>query len=133
MDIEVKLSDKLLVSFIEPKEIMKMIQSLEVKPSMLGKANTALQIALIILSICRPIWGIPSVQLFLPLEGIVSCTTVATLFSYAFTVNKSLKWSSSNTNPSLQTIGDCPRLENEENNIKKEENTAEEDVDRQTN
>lgn len=73
-----------------------MIKSLEVKPSMLGKTNTALQIALILLSICRPIWGFPGVQLFLPLEGIVSCTTVATLFSYAFTVNKSLKWSAPN-------------------------------------
>ena len=78
---------------------MNMIKSLEVKPSMLGKTNTALQIALILLSICRPIWGFPGVQLFLPLEGLVSCTTVATLFSYAFTVNKSLKWSAPNKLP----------------------------------
>lgn len=112
------------ISSIEPKEMMQMIKSLEVKPSMLGKANTALQIALIILSICRPIWGIPSVQLFLPLEGIVSCTTVATLFSYAFTVNKSLKWSSPNIPQPLPTVEDCPSLENGESNNKKEEHAA---------
>ena len=98
-----------------------MIKSLEVKPSMLGKTNTALQIALIILSICRPIWGIPSVQLFLPLEGIVSCTTVATLFSYAFTVNKSLKWSSPNTQQPLPAVEDRPNLEQAESNSQKGE------------
>lgn len=48
--------------------------------------------ALFILGMCRPLWGIPSVQLFLPLEGLVSLTTVSTLFSYAFTVNKAVKW-----------------------------------------
>ena len=62
-----------------------MVKSLEVKPSLLGKTNTALQMLLFI-------WSIPSIQLFLPLEGIVSFTTVATLVSYAFTINKSLKW-----------------------------------------
>lgn len=71
---------------------MEMVKSLEVKPSLLGKTNTALQMILFISGMCRPIWGIPSVQLFLPLEGIVSFTTVATLASYAFTINKSLKW-----------------------------------------
>ena len=69
-----------------------MVKSLEVKPSLLGKTNTALQMLLFISGMCRPIWAIPSVQLFLPLEGIVSFTTVATLASYAFTINKSLKW-----------------------------------------
>lgn len=48
--------------------------------------------ALFILGMCRPLWGIPSVQLFLPLEGLVSLTTVSTLLSYAFTVNKAVKW-----------------------------------------
>ena len=48
--------------------------------------------ALFILGMCRPLWGIPSVQLFLPLEGLVSLTTVSTLLSYAFTVNKAAKW-----------------------------------------
>lgn len=48
--------------------------------------------ALFILGMCRPLWGIPSVQLFLPLEGLVSLTTVSTLLSYAFTVNKTVKW-----------------------------------------
>lgn len=47
---------------------------------------------LFILGMCRPLWGIPSVQLFLPLEGIVSLTTVGTLLSYAMTVNKAVKW-----------------------------------------
>ena len=69
-----------------------MVKSLEVKPSLLGKTNTALQMLLFISGMCRPIWSIPSIQLFLPLEGIVSFTTVATLASYAFTINKSLKW-----------------------------------------
>ena len=69
-----------------------MVKSLEVKPSLLGKTNTALQMILLISGMCRPIWAIPSIQLFLPLEGIVSFTTVATLASYAFTINKSLKW-----------------------------------------
>lgn len=32
-------------------------------------------------------------QLFLPLEAIVSCTTVASLVSYALTTNKAVKWS----------------------------------------
>lgn len=79
---------------------MNMIKSLEVKPSLLGKTNTALQMLLFISGLCRPIWAIPSIQLFLPLEAIVSCTTVATLFSYAFTINKSLKWSSNKKKPS---------------------------------
>ena len=35
----------------------------------------------------------PGIQLFLPLEGIVTCTTVASLVTYAFTTNKALKWS----------------------------------------
>ena len=48
--------------------------------------------ALFILGMCRPLWGIPSVQLFLPLEGLVSLTTVSTLLSYAFTMNKAVKW-----------------------------------------
>ena len=48
--------------------------------------------ALFILGMCRPLWGIPSVQLFLPLEGLVSLTTVSTLLSYAFTVNRAVKW-----------------------------------------
>lgn len=48
--------------------------------------------ALFVLGMCRPLWGIPSVQLFLPLEGLVSLTTVSTLLSYAFTVNKAVKW-----------------------------------------
>ena len=48
--------------------------------------------ALFILGMCRPLWGIPSVQLFLPLEGLVSLTTVSTLLAYAFTVNKAVKW-----------------------------------------
>ena len=51
-----------------------------------------MQMALFILGMCRPLWGIPSVQLFLPLEGLVSLTTVSTLLSYAFTVNKAVKW-----------------------------------------
>lgn len=112
---------------------MRMVKSLEVKPSMLGKTNTALQIALIILSICRPIWGIPSVQLFLPLEGLVSCTTVATLFSYAFTVNKSLKWSSPNKEQPLPTMENRPSVEMGESNSKKEEDTAEEDESKHMN
>lgn len=35
----------------------------------------------------------PGIQIFLPLEGIVTCTTVASLVTYAFTTNKALKWS----------------------------------------
>ena len=72
--------------------MMRMVRSLEVKPSLLGKTNTALQMLLFISGLCRPIWLFPSVQLFLPLEGIVSCTTVASLVSYALTANKALKW-----------------------------------------
>ncbi|OAO15094.1 Cardiolipin synthase [Blastocystis sp. ATCC 50177/Nand II] len=75
-----------------PKQMVAMVKALEVKPSMLGKTNTALQMVLFILGMCRPLWGIPSVQLFLPLEGIVSLTTVGTLLSYAMTVNKAVKW-----------------------------------------
>ena len=83
--------------------MMNMVKSLEIKPSMLGKVssfpslslqtNTALQISLILLSLTRPLWGFPSVQLFLPLEAIVSCTTVGSLVSYALTANKAVKWS----------------------------------------
>lgn len=79
-----------------------MIKSLEVKPSMLGKVyvliidneqtNTVLQIGLFLCGLARPIWGIPSVQLFLPFEALVSCTTVASLVSYALTTNKALKF-----------------------------------------
>ena len=68
-----------------------MVKSLEVKPSLLGKTNTALQMLLFISGICRPIWSIPSIQLFLPLDGIVSFTTVATHVTYALTINKTLK------------------------------------------
>lgn len=82
---------------------MEMVKSLEVKPSLLGKTNTALQMILFISGMCRPIWAIPSVQLFLPLEGLVSFTTVATLASYAFTINKSLKWTPPATPKPVET------------------------------
>lgn len=77
------------------------MKALEVKPSMLGKVGlgNACDVdehcpadGAIHSRQCRPLWGIPSVQLFLPLEGIVSLTTVGTLLSYAMTVNKAVKW-----------------------------------------
>lgn len=48
---------------------------------------------LFISGMSRQIWMFPGIQLFLPLEGIVTCTTVASLVTYAFTTNKALKWS----------------------------------------
>lgn len=93
----------ILFLIVEPREMMEMVKHLEIKPSLLGKvlvimdcnmqANTALQMSLFLLGLTRPLWGFPSVQLFLPLEAIVSCTTVASLVSYAFTTNKAVKWS----------------------------------------
>lgn len=52
-----------------------------------------MQMLLFISGMTRQIWMFPGIQLFLPLEGIVSCTTVASLVTYAFTTNKALKWS----------------------------------------
>lgn len=56
------------------------------------QTNTVLQIGLFLCGLARPIWGIPSVQLFLPFEALVSCTTIASLVTYAFTTSKALKF-----------------------------------------
>ena len=52
-----------------------------------------MQMLLFISGMSRQIWMFPGIQIFLPLEGIVTCTTVASLVTYAFTTNKALKWS----------------------------------------
>ena len=91
-----------------------MVKSLEVKPSLLGKTNTALQMLFFVLGLCRPIWGIPSVQLFLPLEGIVCCTTIASLVTYALNVNKALKWGNVKAAPSDLLVDDRVVLSSEE-------------------
>ncbi|KAK8801939.1 hypothetical protein WA158_006334 [Blastocystis sp. Blastoise] len=92
-----------------------MSKKVEVKPNMLGKTNTVLQMLLFISCLCTPYLSLPA--LYIPIcEGIVSATTLTTLANYAIHTDKAVVFHFDDKKDSMETLNDI-KIDTKEKNL----------------